>query len=291
MPAGNLGRTLPSPRVVVVLDRATKHYVVEVLDLANRLYIPVLDPWLNLTMAWNEGINFGLFDFGAAGRWVLVALALAIVVVLAVWARRGGWVQAVGAGVDHRRRARQRLGPAALRCGGRLHQHELLRHQQPLRLQPRRRGDLRRRGAAGAFVRPPGTRQQDVTGAAGAVETGGRMPEREMRAAGTLSPSRRSWHLPDAAAAWPAACAAPASAASPTSSWCCPPARSRCPRTLAALPPPKPGTVNRVDYRPHSEAIAGLTGRPAAATANGAALVAQAGPRDPQIRAELAPRT
>ena len=30
-------------------------------------------------MAWNEGINFGLFDFGAAGRWVLVALALAIV--------------------------------------------------------------------------------------------------------------------------------------------------------------------------------------------------------------------
>jgi signal peptidase II len=98
MPAGNLGRVLLVAAVVVVLDRATKHYVVEVLDLRNRLYIPVVDPWLNLAMAWNEGINFGLFDFGAAGRWVLIALALAIIVVLAAWARRGGWVQAVGAG-------------------------------------------------------------------------------------------------------------------------------------------------------------------------------------------------
>ena len=50
-------------------------------------------------MAWNEGINFGLFDFGAAGRWVLVALALAICVALAVWVRRtDGWAQAIGAG-------------------------------------------------------------------------------------------------------------------------------------------------------------------------------------------------
>ena len=72
--------------------------MVEGLDLKTRLHIPVLDPWLNFTMAWNEGINFGLFNFGAAGRWVLVALALAIIVVLARWVRHGGWVQAIGAG-------------------------------------------------------------------------------------------------------------------------------------------------------------------------------------------------
>ena len=61
------------------------------------------------------------------------------------------------------------------------------------------------------------------------------------------------------------------------------------PEDLTALPPPQPGTSNRVDYHPRSEAIAGLTGRPApAGTANGAALVARAGPRDPAIRAELA---
>ena len=74
--SGTLGRALLVAAIVVALDRISKIYVVEVLDLRNRLYIPVLDPWFNLTMAWNEGINFGLFDFGAAGRWVLVALAL-----------------------------------------------------------------------------------------------------------------------------------------------------------------------------------------------------------------------
>lgn len=61
------------------------------------------------------------------------------------------------------------------------------------------------------------------------------------------------------------------------------------PQNLAALPPPLPGTPNRVDYQPHAEAIAGLTGRSApAGTANGEALVARAGPGDPGIRAELA---
>ncbi len=61
------------------------------------------------------------------------------------------------------------------------------------------------------------------------------------------------------------------------------------PQDLTALPPPLPGTVNRVDYQPKAEAIAGLTGRNApAGTANGTALVARAGPRDPGIRAQLA---
>ena len=61
------------------------------------------------------------------------------------------------------------------------------------------------------------------------------------------------------------------------------------PANLAALPPPTPGQPNRVDYQPHAEAIAGLSGRPGApGNADGAALVAAAGPRDPSVRAELA---
>ena len=86
--------------MVIVLDRLSKIYVVEVLDLRHRLAIPVVDPFFNLTMAWNEGINFGLFDFGAAGRWVLVALALAIVAAVLVWVRRTrGWGPAAGVGL------------------------------------------------------------------------------------------------------------------------------------------------------------------------------------------------
>lgn len=60
------------------------------------------------------------------------------------------------------------------------------------------------------------------------------------------------------------------------------------PESMAALPPPTPGTSNRVDYHPKEEAVAGLTGRPALATTNGGALVARAGPVDPNVRTELA---
>lgn len=60
------------------------------------------------------------------------------------------------------------------------------------------------------------------------------------------------------------------------------------PDDMTTLPPPTPGQLSRVDRRPRSDAIAGLTGRPVPAAASGAALVAQAGPRDPAIRSELA---
>lgn len=97
--ASNLRRALLVAFVVLVVDQATKLFVVEVLDLRSRLFIPVVDPWFNLTMAWNEGINFGLFDFGAAGRWVLVGLATAIVAGLLWWVRRTrGWLPALGTG-------------------------------------------------------------------------------------------------------------------------------------------------------------------------------------------------
>jgi hypothetical protein len=61
------------------------------------------------------------------------------------------------------------------------------------------------------------------------------------------------------------------------------------PENLAALPPPTPGFANRVDPRPESDAVAALTGRPGAAgAASGGALIARAGPVDPQVRGQLA---
>ncbi|MDP2061885.1 MAG: signal peptidase II [Phaeovulum sp.] len=65
--------------VVVLVDQASKYLVVQRLDLATRQLIEVAPPWLSLRMAWNRGVNFGLFanDAGVT-RWVLVAVALAI---------------------------------------------------------------------------------------------------------------------------------------------------------------------------------------------------------------------
>lgn len=61
------------------------------------------------------------------------------------------------------------------------------------------------------------------------------------------------------------------------------------PASLSALPPPAPGTANRVDYRPNAEAVTGLTGRQGpAGTADGSALVARTGTGSPQIRTVVA---
>ncbi len=86
---------------VIVLDRIVKFWVVERLDLRERGFIEVFDPWFNLSMAWNRGVNFGLFDMGERGRWVLIAVALAIVAALLVWARRydRGPAQPIGVGL------------------------------------------------------------------------------------------------------------------------------------------------------------------------------------------------
>lgn len=86
--------------VVFVLDQLIKLFVVQYLDLKTRQTLMVLDPYLNLRMAWNEGINFGIGS-GLEMRWVLIALAVVISAWIVWWMRRdrpGPWVQ-VSAGL------------------------------------------------------------------------------------------------------------------------------------------------------------------------------------------------
>ena len=74
---------------IFALDQVTKFYVVQGLDLYTRQRIDVLPPWFNLRMAWNQGINFGLFSSNAdLARWLLIALALVISIWVWRWVRR-----------------------------------------------------------------------------------------------------------------------------------------------------------------------------------------------------------
>jgi signal peptidase II len=74
---------------VFIIDQATKWLIVHRLDLITRQTIDVLPPWLNLRMAWNRGINFGILsDFDL--RWVLIGIALAISALVVFWMRRDG---------------------------------------------------------------------------------------------------------------------------------------------------------------------------------------------------------
>jgi lipoprotein signal peptidase len=74
---------------VLVADQASKYWVLYGLHLPDRGQVVVL-PVFNLTMVWNRGVTFGLFNGGNAGwaHWALTAVALAVVAALVVWLRR-----------------------------------------------------------------------------------------------------------------------------------------------------------------------------------------------------------
>ncbi len=73
---------------ILILDQASKWWVLEVFDLPEKVSVAVL-PMLNLTMVWNRGITFGLLNSDSAvASTVLAAVALAVVVALAMWLRR-----------------------------------------------------------------------------------------------------------------------------------------------------------------------------------------------------------
>jgi len=73
---------------LLVADQASKWWVLNVLNLPELRQV-VLLPVLNLTMVWNRGVTFGLLNgLGAAGHWLLAAVALAVVVALGVWLRK-----------------------------------------------------------------------------------------------------------------------------------------------------------------------------------------------------------
>ncbi len=80
--------------VTLVLDQISKWYVVEVLMRPDGVaqtpfYTPrsiEILPVLDIVMAWNRGVSFGIFNNeGAYNALLLTLLSLAIVVALAVW--------------------------------------------------------------------------------------------------------------------------------------------------------------------------------------------------------------
>lgn len=73
--------------VILAVDQASKYYVLLVLNILQVGPIDVLPPVLNLRVAWNQGINFGIFgDHGQAIRFLLIALALGISLWVWLWA-------------------------------------------------------------------------------------------------------------------------------------------------------------------------------------------------------------
>lgn len=71
---------------IVLLDQALKYWVVHVLRLDRLREIDLLPPWLNLRMAWNQGVNFGLMASETdLTRWLLIGVAAAICIWVWIW--------------------------------------------------------------------------------------------------------------------------------------------------------------------------------------------------------------
>jgi len=73
--------------LVIVLDQVTKWVALFGLDLGQN---PIaVTSFFNLVLVWNRGVSFGMFnDAGAAGPWILSALAIAVVFGLLYWLRQ-----------------------------------------------------------------------------------------------------------------------------------------------------------------------------------------------------------
>lgn len=77
-----------SALVTVVLDQASKLWLLNVFDLARRGAVKVT-PFFDLVLAWNIGISFGwLQNDGQAAQFALMAVKVIAVVALAIWMAR-----------------------------------------------------------------------------------------------------------------------------------------------------------------------------------------------------------
>jgi signal peptidase II len=74
--------------VTVVLDQASKLWLLNVFDLAHRGVVRVT-PFFDLVLAWNIGISFGwLQNDSPAAQFALLAVKAIAVVALAIWMAR-----------------------------------------------------------------------------------------------------------------------------------------------------------------------------------------------------------
>ena len=74
---------------IFLADQASKYLVVHMMNLKEVGSIDVLPPLLNLRMAWNYGINFGLFaGDNSSTRWILIGIAFVIIAFVLYWLRK-----------------------------------------------------------------------------------------------------------------------------------------------------------------------------------------------------------
>lgn len=82
-PFSKLGLSVAA--ISLIADQAHKWWMLNVYNIEAKGEVSVA-PFLDLVMIWNPGISYGLFPQGsAAGRFILISIAVAAVAGLVVW--------------------------------------------------------------------------------------------------------------------------------------------------------------------------------------------------------------
>jgi signal peptidase II len=71
--------------LVFAADQLSKYYILRILNLDEREPVQIT-PFMDLAMAWNTGVSYGLLSTHMQG--LLVALSLAISIMLVFWLRK-----------------------------------------------------------------------------------------------------------------------------------------------------------------------------------------------------------
>lgn len=84
----NLRAGLLIALLVLAADQASKWWILAVI-MQPPTAIEVT-PFLNIVLAWNRGVSFGLFNGGGQGAaaWPFIAVSLAIAALLVIWLAR-----------------------------------------------------------------------------------------------------------------------------------------------------------------------------------------------------------
>tara|TARA_S200000501_G_C20439413_1_gene575872 strand:+ start:136 stop:609 length:474 start_codon:yes stop_codon:yes gene_type:complete len=74
--------------VFLILDQLAKWFVVFYLELQQKLFLNLNNQFINFYMAWNKGINFGLFEGDSVVQaYLLTAISVVISIVFFIWLR------------------------------------------------------------------------------------------------------------------------------------------------------------------------------------------------------------
>ncbi len=83
---GSMYKILLFSLIFLTLDQLSKWFVVFYLELKQKLYLNLNNQFINFYMAWNKGINFGLFEGDSVLQaYILTTVAVLISIVFFIW--------------------------------------------------------------------------------------------------------------------------------------------------------------------------------------------------------------